>query len=125
MNLSRPAILALRYVHESEVFDRTVCTGPIREDGIMPASSWEAGRCNAFADRLKRDLGSPWDSDFREWFRQECREWERVPHEERERIYQRVRADEDAEAAAEGRRSLFAPPVRAVFAPAARRRWTW
>ncbi|WP_122299289.1 hypothetical protein [Pseudomonas syringae] len=48
--------LAQQYVTETEAYDRTVCTGPIQRDGIMPASRHEFALVNRNAhqtmDRL-------------------------------------------------------------------------
>lgn len=41
--------LAVRYIAESEAFDRTVCTGPIGRDGILPATPQELGAINRHA----------------------------------------------------------------------------
>jgi hypothetical protein len=35
-----------RYHEECEAYDRTVCTGPITRDGIMPRTHEELGRVN-------------------------------------------------------------------------------
>ncbi|MBB6153695.1 hypothetical protein HDC30_000889 [Pseudomonas sp. JAI115] len=46
--------LAQRYVDETEAYDRTVCTGPIRRDGIMPVTRHEFALVNLNA-RLAMD----------------------------------------------------------------------
>lgn len=49
---------ALRYVHETEAYDRTVCTGPIGRDGIMPANPRERALSTRFASSLLDGLAS-------------------------------------------------------------------
>lgn len=48
--------LADEYHRRTEAFDRTVCTGPIGRDGIMPANARELGLINANAQRIRREL---------------------------------------------------------------------
>ena len=47
--------LAREYHRQCEAFDRTVCTGPITADGIMPATPRELAQVNAFAARMRRE----------------------------------------------------------------------
>lgn len=47
---------ALRYVHETEAYDRTVCTGPIGRDGIMPANASERALSIRFSSDLLHTL---------------------------------------------------------------------
>ena len=49
---------ALRYVSETEAYDRTVCTGPIGRDGIMPATARERAQSIRFASSLLDRLAS-------------------------------------------------------------------
>lgn len=49
---------ALRYIHETEAYDRTVCTGPIGRDGIMPANARERAQSIRFASSLLHRLAS-------------------------------------------------------------------
>ncbi|ANF87734.1 hypothetical protein A7J50_4379 [Pseudomonas antarctica] len=48
--------LALQYIDETETYDRTVCTGPILHDGVMPATRHQFALANRNArqtmDRL-------------------------------------------------------------------------
>ena len=48
--------LAERYHLETETYDRTVCTGPIREGSIMPANSHEAAQINRNAIRVRERI---------------------------------------------------------------------
>ncbi|AUF99807.1 hypothetical protein CXQ81_04115 [Pseudomonas sp. 09C 129] len=43
---------AKRYVSEAEAYDRTVCTGPISKDGILPATPRELALVNRNAHAL-------------------------------------------------------------------------
>ena len=51
--------LAKRYHAETEAYDQTVCTGPIVNGGIMPATSYERGLINRNArqafDRIAQE----------------------------------------------------------------------
>ncbi len=47
---------ALRYVHDTEAYDRTICTGPIGRDGIMPASPRERALSTRFSSNLLHRL---------------------------------------------------------------------
>lgn len=42
--------LAEKYHADCEAFDRTVCTGPIVDGGIMPANAKEGAAINRHAD---------------------------------------------------------------------------
>jgi hypothetical protein len=44
--------LAKQYHEETEAYDRTICTGPITEDGITPMNSNEHLESALFADDL-------------------------------------------------------------------------
>lgn len=48
--------LAERYVRESEAYDRTVCTGPIGRDGVMPATPHERALISRNAQQLMDTL---------------------------------------------------------------------
>ncbi len=48
--------LAREYYRRTEEYDRTVCTGPVTRDGIIPATSRERGLINRFAAAAWRDL---------------------------------------------------------------------
>ena len=48
--------LAAEYYRRAEEYDRTVCTGPIGPDGIMPATRAELAAINRHADQLRREL---------------------------------------------------------------------
>lgn len=48
--------LAVRYITETEAFDRTVCTGPIGRSGILPATPQELGAINRHAIHLLGQL---------------------------------------------------------------------
>ena len=50
--------LAERYHLETETYDRTVCTGPIRDGSIMPASPHEAAQINRNAIRVRERIMS-------------------------------------------------------------------
>ncbi|MDG9889732.1 hypothetical protein [Pseudomonas juntendi] len=43
--------IAARYVHRTEEYDRSVCTGPIRSGEIQPATPYELGLVNRNAYR--------------------------------------------------------------------------
>ena len=48
--------LATRYHTECEAYDRTVCTGPIRNGEITPLTSRELALVNQNAQRIRRRL---------------------------------------------------------------------
>jgi hypothetical protein len=48
--------LARAYHERTEAYDRTVCTGPIGRDGIMPATPREFGLINRNAALVKNEL---------------------------------------------------------------------
>lgn len=48
--------LATRYHTECEAYDRTVCTGPIGQDGIMPANPREMALINSNAHAVLKRL---------------------------------------------------------------------
>ena len=48
--------LATRYHTECETYDRTVCTGPMGRDGIMPATPHEMGLINRNAHAVRKRL---------------------------------------------------------------------
>lgn len=48
--------LADEYHQRAEAYDRTVCTGPMGPDGIMPATHAELAAINRHADQLRREL---------------------------------------------------------------------
>jgi len=48
--------LAEEYDRRTELYDRTVCTGPIGPDGIMPATPAELAAINRHADQVRREL---------------------------------------------------------------------
>ncbi|NNA36948.1 hypothetical protein HBO97_20745 [Pseudomonas lundensis] len=47
---------AEQYIAETEAYDRTVCTGPIKQGAIMPANSHERGLVNRNAVRAMDHL---------------------------------------------------------------------
>lgn len=47
----RLAAAAERYIAETEAYDRTVCTGPIKHGSILPADTHEIGLANRNALR--------------------------------------------------------------------------
>lgn len=50
--------IAKQYVDETETYDRSVCTGPIGRDGIMPATPYEFALVNRNAIRVMSRLCS-------------------------------------------------------------------
>lgn len=48
--------LADEYHQRTEAFDRTVCTGPMGHEGIMPANPRQLALINANAQRIRREL---------------------------------------------------------------------
>src|SRR3989337_3905382 len=48
--------LAQRYHAEAEAFDRTVCTGPIREGSILPANPREMAAISRNANTLRKQI---------------------------------------------------------------------
>ena len=48
--------LATRYHTECEAYDRTVCTGPMEQDGIMPANLNEMALINRNAHAVRKRL---------------------------------------------------------------------
>ena len=49
--------LAAQYHEETEAFDRTVCTGPIRNGSIMPIGPGERAAINRHALAMRKRLG--------------------------------------------------------------------
>lgn len=47
---------ATRYHEECEAYDRTVCTGPVREDSIMPATYHEMALINRNALAVRKRI---------------------------------------------------------------------
>lgn len=50
------ADLAAEYVRRTEEYDRTVCTGPVMRDGVMPGTPRELGLINKHAQAVRREL---------------------------------------------------------------------
>lgn len=48
--------LARIYYRLTEAFDRKVCTGPITQDGIMPATSAQLAAINRYAAEVLQEL---------------------------------------------------------------------
>ena len=48
--------LALLYHAETETYDRTVCTGPIRDGSIMPMNYHELGLVNRNASKVRERI---------------------------------------------------------------------
>lgn len=48
--------LADEFHRRTEAFDRTVCTGPMTQNGVMPANHREGAVINANAQRIRREL---------------------------------------------------------------------
>lgn len=48
--------LAEGYHTRCETYDRTVCTGPVGRDGILPATDWERRKITRNALAVKREL---------------------------------------------------------------------
>lgn len=48
--------LATRYHTECEAYDQTVCTGPMGQDGIMPANPHEMALINRNAHAVRKAL---------------------------------------------------------------------
>jgi len=48
--------LAVEYHQRCEAYDRTVCTGPIVKDGIMPVTHRELALINRHAVVVRRDI---------------------------------------------------------------------
>ncbi len=48
--------LAARYHHDTEKYDRTVCTGPIMECVIMPSTPHECGLINRNAAKVRHEV---------------------------------------------------------------------
>jgi len=48
--------LADEFHLRTEAFDRTICTGPMTRDGVMPANHREGAVINANAQRIRREL---------------------------------------------------------------------
>ena len=68
---------ATRYHTETETYDRTVCTGPMREDSIMPATPREMGliNCNAKAVRARIEAEATRDGFTREELARAISNW--------------------------------------------------
>ena len=52
----RAAELAERYHRETEAYDRTLCTGPIRDGSGMPIGSHELALVNRNAIKLRKQI---------------------------------------------------------------------
>lgn len=52
----KAAELAERYHRETEAYDRTVCTGPIREGSIIPNNSHEVALVNRNAIKVREQI---------------------------------------------------------------------
>lgn len=48
--------LAAEYYRRTEAYDRTVCTGPIGPDGVMPATRAELAAINGYAHQVRHEL---------------------------------------------------------------------
>ena len=48
--------LAIEYYRRTEAYDRTVCTGPIRDGSILPGSHHELAVINRHAAAVRREL---------------------------------------------------------------------
>ncbi len=48
--------LAKEYCDRTEMYDRTVCTGPVRNGGILPVTSLEMSLVNANARAVMNEL---------------------------------------------------------------------
>ena len=48
--------LATRYHTETEAYDKTVCTGPMRDDSIMPATPHEMALINRNAIAVRKQI---------------------------------------------------------------------
>lgn len=48
--------LAVEYYRRTEAYDRTVCTGPIRDGSILPATHHELAQINRHAAAVRREL---------------------------------------------------------------------
>lgn len=48
--------LAKRYRDQTEAYDRTVCTGPIGRDGILPRTPRETALINRNAVKVRREI---------------------------------------------------------------------
>jgi hypothetical protein len=52
----KAAELAERYHRETEAYDRTVCTGPIRDGSVMPIGSHELALVNRNAIKVRKQI---------------------------------------------------------------------
>lgn len=52
----RTVELAERYHRETEAYDRTICTGPIRDGSVMPNGSHEMALVNRNAIRVREQI---------------------------------------------------------------------
>ena len=71
--------LAKRYHTETEYYDRTVCTGPVLNDSIMPATSHEMALINRNAMVVRKRINADADRDgfTLEEMRLEISKWNR------------------------------------------------
>ena len=69
--------LATRYHTETEAYDRTVCTGPVRDDSIMPATHREMALINRNAMAVRKRIAAEAERDgfTREELAQAIRKW--------------------------------------------------
>ena len=73
-------VLALRYVYETEEYDRSVCSGKSPRTGdAMPVDTRERRLSTGFAHRLHQEL-SRHITNWQE-FKRECQDWEHMGHE--------------------------------------------
>lgn len=52
----KAAELAVRYHRETEAYDRTVCTGPIRDGSVMPIGPHELAMVNRNAIKVREQI---------------------------------------------------------------------
>jgi hypothetical protein len=80
--------LATRYHTETEAYDRTVCTGPVRDDSIMPATHLEMALINRNAITVRKRIAAEAERDglTREELAQAISKWHgQVPNVQIER----------------------------------------
>lgn len=59
--------IAREYYLRAEAYDRTVCTGPMGRDGILPGSDWEGVLINRHAIALRKELMDRTGMSYREF----------------------------------------------------------
>jgi len=85
-----PMLAVLRVHHiDTELYDMTVCTGPLTPDGVLPANGREGAMCAAYAAHSKRERIAQTGMSASQWRRcneEYLRSWQY--HDDMQRLFQ-------------------------------------